>query len=183
MKSFKFLSLVFALSLMVVTGCKKEDPVATCSDGIQNQSETGIDCGGPCEACKEGAHGKWKSFPVAPILANFADSIIAEFKTNNTYVVNQWKNGSKLDLTGTFTQTKSSTGNIWTVKLNQTTPSVLTAEGIFEVSTDNKTMKYEVAQTDPSVAGVTPPTPAGGFGSTSGGAFGVLNIQNYVRVN
>jgi hypothetical protein len=25
--------------------------VATCSDGIQNQGETGIDCGGPCPAC------------------------------------------------------------------------------------------------------------------------------------
>lgn len=24
---------------------------ATCSDGIQNQSETGVDCGGPCSAC------------------------------------------------------------------------------------------------------------------------------------
>lgn len=26
-------------------------PGATCSDGIQNQGETGIDCGGPCTAC------------------------------------------------------------------------------------------------------------------------------------
>lgn len=24
---------------------------ATCSDGIQNQGETGVDCGGPCDAC------------------------------------------------------------------------------------------------------------------------------------
>ena len=23
----------------------------TCSDGTQNQNETGIDCGGPCDAC------------------------------------------------------------------------------------------------------------------------------------
>ena len=27
---------------------------ATCSDGIQNQGETGIDCGGPCPACPTG---------------------------------------------------------------------------------------------------------------------------------
>ncbi len=27
---------------------------ATCSDGIQNQGETGIDCGGPCAACPSG---------------------------------------------------------------------------------------------------------------------------------
>ena len=26
-------------------------PVMNCSDGIQNQGETGIDCGGPCSAC------------------------------------------------------------------------------------------------------------------------------------
>ena len=26
-------------------------PAPTCSDGIQNQGETGIDCGGPCTAC------------------------------------------------------------------------------------------------------------------------------------
>ena len=27
------------------------NPCATCSDGIQNQGETGVDCGGPCPAC------------------------------------------------------------------------------------------------------------------------------------
>ena len=26
-------------------------PCATCSDGIMNQGETGIDCGGPCDPC------------------------------------------------------------------------------------------------------------------------------------
>src|SRR4030042_4078078 len=26
-------------------------PAPTCSDGTQNQNETGIDCGGPCPAC------------------------------------------------------------------------------------------------------------------------------------
>ena len=26
----------------------------TCSDGIQNQGETGIDCGGPCPKCDDG---------------------------------------------------------------------------------------------------------------------------------
>ncbi len=31
--------------------CFGGGPVATCSDGIQNQGETGIDCGGPCTAC------------------------------------------------------------------------------------------------------------------------------------
>ena len=155
---------------------------ATCTDGIQNGTETGIDCGGTCTACLVGVQGKWKSYPVAPILANFADSIIAVFNTNNTYSVDQWSKGAKVILTGTYAQTKSSVGNIYTIVLNQTTPTSLTAEGIFEVAADNNTMKYEVAQTQPTITGVTAPTPAGGFGSTSGGAFGVINIQNYVRV-
>lgn len=29
----------------------------TCSDGIQNQGETGVDCGGPCPACPPGGGG------------------------------------------------------------------------------------------------------------------------------
>ncbi len=29
----------------------EENPIETCSDSIQNQDETGIDCGGVCEAC------------------------------------------------------------------------------------------------------------------------------------
>jgi len=30
-------------------GVEGEDP--SCGDGVQNQDETGVDCGGPCEAC------------------------------------------------------------------------------------------------------------------------------------
>ncbi len=31
--------------------CQACAPTATCSDGMQNQGETGVDCGGPCQAC------------------------------------------------------------------------------------------------------------------------------------
>jgi len=31
--------------------CPACGPAPTCSDGIQNQGETGVDCGGPCAAC------------------------------------------------------------------------------------------------------------------------------------
>ena len=31
---------------------------ATCSDGVQNQKETGVDCGGTCTACKENVVGE-----------------------------------------------------------------------------------------------------------------------------
>ncbi len=36
-------------SLLTSDGCGTT--TATCSDGIQNQGETGVDCGGPCAAC------------------------------------------------------------------------------------------------------------------------------------
>ncbi len=183
MKTLKFLSLMGFLGILVFASCKKEEN-ASCSDGVQNQGETGVDCGGPCGACKEGVHGKWKSYPVAPLLATFADSIIAEFTTNSTYTVAQWKGGTQTTLTGTFAQTKSGTGSIYTIVLNQTTPSTLTAKGMFEVSADNTTMKYEVVQTEPTI-GAGEPTPAGGFGSSTfnGNPLGNLNIQNYVRIN
>lgn len=181
MKSFKLFGFMMLFASLLVIGCSKEDEKGTCFDGIQNQDETGVDCGGVCTACLEGAQGKWKSFPVAPILATFADSIIAEFKTNNTYEVFQWKDGAKIELTGTYVQTKSGVGNIYTIKLNQTSPTAITAEGIFEVSEDNESMKYEIIQTEPSL-GVAPPTAADGFGSSGGGAFGTINIQEYKRV-
>ncbi len=60
-KSIKFFMsiLLFAgASSIIYYGCKKKDSnssssttTATCSDGIQNQGETGVDCGGPCPAC------------------------------------------------------------------------------------------------------------------------------------
>ena len=183
MKSLKMLFLGLLVASLAVYSCKDEDANATCSDGILNQGETAIDCGGPCTACREGAQGTWKSFPVAPILANFADSIVAEFKTDNTYAVAQWKGGSKVSLTGTYIQTKSGVGNIWTIKLNQTTPTTLTAEGIFEVTDVDTKMKYEIIQTEPAI-GAGAPTAAGGFGSSTygGTALGAANIQNYVRV-
>jgi hypothetical protein len=44
-----FLLIFFAF---ILTTCKKEDDNrGTCVDGIQNQGETGVDCGGPCTAC------------------------------------------------------------------------------------------------------------------------------------
>jgi hypothetical protein len=60
-KYTKFLSLILLISALAifVQACKDDDkddqatPAATCSDGIQNQGETGIDCGGPCTACAE----------------------------------------------------------------------------------------------------------------------------------
>lgn len=56
MKNLKYLSLALLTGLVFVA-CEKEDdgpvdPVATCTDGIQNGDETGVDCGGTsCAPC------------------------------------------------------------------------------------------------------------------------------------
>lgn len=136
-----------------------------------------------------GIVGKWYSAGenVAVLLSFYfkIDSIYAEFKPDMSYLVESYAEGVKSEMRGVFTQTKSSTANIWTITVNQSVPTALTSEGIFEIYYDqspNK-MKYEVAQTEPQQPGVTPPTPAGGFGSTSGGAFGTTNVQTYLRLN
>ena len=51
---------MLAIAALGITSCSKNDntppdpdATATCSDGIQNQGETGVDCGGPnCQACE-----------------------------------------------------------------------------------------------------------------------------------
>ncbi|UGU16687.1 hypothetical protein LS482_02170 [Sinomicrobium kalidii] len=56
MKKIKFLSII-ALLAVFITACSSDDDSPaqdTCSDGIQNGDETGVDCGGSCEPCEEG---------------------------------------------------------------------------------------------------------------------------------
>ncbi len=183
MKALKLMLFGLAIAGFTFQSCKDEENKGTCSDGIQNQDETGVDCGGVCTACREGIQGTWKSYPVAPILATFADSIVATFNTNSTYEVAQWKGGSKTTLTGTYVQTKSGVGNIYDITVNQTSPTSITAEGIFEVTDNDTKLKYEIIQTTPSI-GAGKPTAAGGFGSSTfnGVPLGAANIQEYVRV-
>lgn len=161
--------MIFGLLLAVVfTGCKKSD-----EDNDNDGPE------------KVGIMGEWYSSGtnVAPLLVYAGiDSLYAEFNVDNTYLVESFSEGSKTTLTGTFVQEKSGTGDIWVISLNQNTPNSLTSEGIFEVTDGTpKTMKYEVAQTEPPISGVTQPTAAEGFGSTSEGAYGEMNVQNYIQ--
>lgn len=124
--------------------------------------------------------GKWRAPVPAPILESFVDSIHAEFKNNQTYLVTTFFEGASSQLTGLYT-TSDGAGNIRNIVLEQATPTTLTSEGIFRV-VDN-VLTYEVAQTQPATAGVTPPSPEAGFGSTSDGAFGDLNIQEYFKMD
>ncbi|HHT22936.1 MAG TPA: hypothetical protein GXZ87_06440 [Bacteroidales bacterium] len=135
---------------------------------------------------EDGIVGNWvsKGADVAPLLATYfkVDSITADFKSNNTYAVVSYSGGTPTNYVGTFVQTKSGTGAIWTIKLNQSTPSAVTSEGIFEITKvgEGYTMKYEVVQTEPDI-GATPPTASAGFGSSNGGALGQNNVQKFVK--
>lgn len=166
MNRFKLWTLAILGFSIIAVSCEKEDD----NDDNNNNTPT-----------KEGIQGEWESSgtDVAPLLVTLfgTDSIYASFKTDMTYVVEQYdSSGTKLTLTGVYTQAKSNVGDIWTIEVNQSSPATLVSEGIFEVS--GTTMQYEIVQTSPDI-GATPPTPAGGFGSTNGGALGTLNVQTY----
>lgn len=172
MKSFRLWSILSIVALLGFSACSEdEDP----ANNNQNTNDP------------VGLQGEWYSSGtnVAPLLsALFAtDSIYIKFNTDLSYTVEQYDtSGAKLELNGTYIQTESNVGNVWTITVNQTSPAVLTSEGIFEV--DGNTMQYEIVQTDPDI-GATPPTAATGFGtSASGGTpLGAFNIQKYVRIN
>lgn len=55
----KALFSLLILGIFTIASCSDDDsmempPVATCSDGIMNGDETGIDCGGSCQPCEDG---------------------------------------------------------------------------------------------------------------------------------
>lgn len=51
---FKYILLLASLTFCISSCSKKDDnDNGTCSDGIQNQEETGVDCGGPCPSCEQ----------------------------------------------------------------------------------------------------------------------------------
>lgn len=142
-------------------------------------------------AAKDGITGLWISTGnnVASLLnVIFAayggiDTIYAEFYANKSYSVKQ-VNGDKtvINYSGTFSNQRSSVGTIYSIVLNQSTPSVATSEGIYDIdrSQDPDFMQYEVVLT--SGTQNVAPTPETGFGSTNGGALGTSNIQKYIKV-
>lgn len=112
--------------------------------------------------------------------------IRATFNANGTYSVTTTDSaGTNATLTGTWTSSAADTAGITirNITVNQTSPSTVTSRGIYQVTITGSTttMLYEIAQVEPPLQGVTPPTPRGGFGSTSGGAFGIANIQRYTK--
>jgi hypothetical protein len=118
--------------------------------------------------------------------------IVATFNENKSYTVVQTdKNGVNTTLTGTYTFTETSNtdksgktntadAKIYNIVANQSSPSAVVAQGICAFKDNN--MSYEVIQVTPPLAGVSAPTAAGGFGSTSiAGTNYAIYIQKYVK--
>jgi len=211
MKAFKLILIAFAVfsTTVAFSSCDRDDP-ATCTDGIQNGEETGIDCGGPecgacptctdgvqngdetgvdcggsCSACTEGVQGKRyqsSGSDVAPLLVNLfaVDSIYAEFNVDFTYTVEQYDT-SGVPITLTGTYSQSESGT-GTI-YNITLDQSTPAQLTVQGIFDinGTTMSYEVVQTNPDI-GATPPTAAAGFGSSNGGTLGTANVQTYQEI-
>ena len=137
---------------------------------------------------KDDLVGSWLSAGenVAPLLVTLMgiDSIWANFEEDKTYeVIAKDTLGTIITFIGTYANEKSNVDDIYTITLNQSSPTTVTSEGIYQID-KTKTpheMTYEVAQTEPDI-GATPPTPEAGFGSTSGGLLGTLNVQKFIRL-
>ncbi|MGQ9806006.1 MAG: hypothetical protein ACUVRP_08015 [Chlorobiales bacterium] len=126
---------------------------------------------------------------VSPLLFNppfNTRRIRATFNANGTYSVTSTDSaGTNATLTGTWTTSAADTAgiSIRNITVNQTSPSTVTSRGIYQVTTEGGVTKmlYEIVQVEPPLQGVTPPTPRGGFGSSSNGAFGISLIQRYTK--
>ena len=132
-------------------------------DGSDTDGDTdaGTD-GGPTDPLV----GAWVSqgTDLAPLFRNaFFDyqRIDSDFETDGTYAVLVTLNdGSSVTLTGTWSSDTSTQPH--GIVVVQTAPEAVTSTGIYRVQGD--TLTYEIAAES---AGCTPPTPAGGFGSSS----------------
>ena len=118
--------------------------------------------------------------------------IVATFNENKSYTVVQTDSANvSTTLTGTYTNTESTytdtssvygtkNSKIWNVVANQSTPSAVTATGIYAIS--GTAMTYEIIQTTPPLSGVNAPTAQGGFGSTTiAGMKYSIYVQKYVK--
>jgi hypothetical protein len=175
----KLMMLLLAATMLFVIGCKDDDdttPVTpTPTDPI-----VGV-------WVSEGLNVPY-GLRVAPFKVV---KIVATFNANKSYTVVQTDSANvQTTYTGTITYTESTYSDtasasltkgakIYTIVANQATPTVVTSTGIYAISGTN--MTYEIIQTSPNL-GVSPPTAAAGFGSTSvGSTMYPIYIQKYVK--
>lgn len=77
---FKMWWVLLPLSLLLLGGAAwwalgQKAPVATCKDNVQNQGETGVDCGGPCRACIVDGGGREEVFTMSRIASEYRKSV------------------------------------------------------------------------------------------------------------
>jgi hypothetical protein len=128
--------------------------------------------------------GEWLSEGdnVAPLLVNVLnlESVQALFEEVTFQVNSTDADGNMGQQTGTYSiQACPGSDTKHSIVLDQTAPSAITVEGIFEIDgcMDPAVMRYEVIQTQPDL-GAVPPTCDDDFGT---GQFGADNIQVFVR--
>ncbi|MEM1093096.1 MAG: IPT/TIG domain-containing protein [Bacteroidota bacterium] len=183
------LSVRFGPTSATVTSVSETQIVTTVPDGAPIGATTiqvsrGDDTDAIDFTVNDPLVGNWVSegTNIAPLLAAPPFNtvrITADFRADGTYtVVTTDASNSEVTLTGTW-QATAGEGTIRNVTVSQSAPTTLTSAGIYQ-NLDG-VLTYEVAQTNPPLTGVTPPTAAAGFGSTSGGNFMQLNVQRYVR--
>ena len=142
------------------------DAIADTADTSDTTADSGLDTG---NAGGGGgvdlASGTWVSEgdDISALLAYFeVVRVEATFRGDGGYtVVSTDAEGAATTFTGDYVADRATTPRA--IVLTQTTPSAATAEGIWQIA--DATLSYEVVQTSPAV-GCSPPTPAGGFGST-----------------
>jgi hypothetical protein len=178
----KLLLLTAMISLFLLTSCKSDD---SSTSPVQTDPLVGT----------------WVS-DGSNVAAGLAASpfnvskITATFNSDKTYTVVQTdKSNVNTTLSGTYTSTASTStdGNstygtsgatIYNIVASQSSPTSVTATGIYAITgtgTGAK-MTYEVIQTTPALTGVSAPTAAGGFGSTTiAGTKYSIYVQKYVK--
>lgn len=125
--------------------------------------------------------GDWLSEgdDISSLLAYYGyTSVTSSFLSDGSYVVDATGSTGAVDsYAGTFVADDSAA--LAAITLTQTSPSAITAEGIFTVEDD--VLTYEVVQTSPDI-GCTPPTVQSGFATTDcSGQTGDYNVQVFRR--
>lgn len=111
---------------------------ATCSDGIQNQDETGIDCGGSCGVCSAGGGGSGRGvsnynltdlqlFDGASKLLRVKDKIIFNVSNQTHTLTLKSFNNQSINIT------IESTPKNYVINLGQTISVDVTGDGVMDV--------------------------------------------------
>ncbi|MFA5173591.1 MAG: hypothetical protein WC438_00230 [Candidatus Pacearchaeota archaeon] len=101
----RFTKTANKISRFSTDSSKEISCTATCSDGIQNQYETGIDCGGPCTAC---AYVKFRTNDLTYDTSGSAIAYTTSTECNGLTNLEKFIGGAKINDAGTCSSTFSS---------------------------------------------------------------------------